>query len=172
MIPGLVIIFNFSFNEGVVSDLLKIAKVIPVYKNNEDHLLNNYRPISIISIFDKVLEKLMFNRLQKFLDKNDIFYKYQFSFRKNHATSHTLMDVTDFIYKGLDEGKFVFGLHIDLKKAFDTAAHNILLYNMQHYGIRGSALEWFKSYSKERKQFTKVNGVKSDMEQLLNFGVR
>ena len=81
------------------------------------------------------------------------------------------MDVTDFIYKTLDEGKFVFGLYIDLKKAFDTVAHNILLYKMQHYGIRGIGLEWFKSYLKERKQFTKVNRVKSDMKQLLNFGV-
>ena len=69
------------------------------------------------------------------------------------------MDVNDFIYKALGEGKFVFGLFIDLEKAFDTVAHNILLYKMQHYGIRGIALEWFKSYSKERKQFTKVNGV-------------
>ena len=65
------------------------------------------------------------------------------------------MDLTDFIYKALDEEKFVFGLYIDLKKAFDTVAHNILLYKMQHYGIRGIALEWFESYLKERKQFTK-----------------
>ena len=115
MIPGLVIVFNLSFNEGVVPDLLKIAQVIPVYKNNERYLLNNYRPISILSIFDKVveLERLMFNRLQKFLDKNDIFYKYQSGFQKNHATSHALMDVTDFIYKALDEAKFVFGHYID-----------------------------------------------------------
>ena len=143
MIPGLAIVFNLSFNEGVVPDLLKIAKVIPVYKNSERYLLNNYWPICILC---KVLERLMFNRLQNFLDKNDIFYKYQFGFRKNHATSYALMDVTDFSYKALDEGKFVFGLYIDLKKAFDTVAHKILLYKMQHYGIRGIALEWFKSY--------------------------
>ena len=126
MIPGLVIVFNLSFNEGVVPDLLKIAKVILVCKNNERYVLNNNGPISILSLFDKVLERLMFNRLQKFLDKNDIFYKYQFRFRKNHATGHALMDVTDFIYKALDEGKFVFGLYTDLRKAFDTVAHNIL----------------------------------------------
>ena len=95
------------------------CKVILVYKNNERYLFNNCRPIFIPSISDKVLERLMFNRLQKFLDRNDIFYRYQFGFRKNHATSHILMDVTDFIYKALDEGKFVFGLYIDLKKAFD-----------------------------------------------------
>ena len=146
LIPGLVIVFNFSFNKGVVQDLLKIAKVIPVYKNNQHYLLSNYRPISILSTSEKVLERLMFNRLQKFLDKDDVFYKYQFGFRKNHATSHALMDVTDFIYKALDEKKIVFGFYIDLKKAFDTVAHNILLYKIQHYGIKGIALEWFKSY--------------------------
>ena len=145
MIPDLVIVLNLLFNEGVVPDLLKITKVISVYKNNECYRLNNYRPISILSIFEKVLERLMFNRLKKFLDKNDVFYKYQFGFRKNHATSHALMDVTDFIYKALDEGKFVFGLYIDLQKDLDTVAHNILLYKMQHYGITGIALEWFKS---------------------------
>ena len=135
---------------------MKIVKVIPVYKNNDRYLLNNYRPISILSIFNKVLERVMFKKLQKFSDKNDIFYKYQFGFQKNHATSHALMDVIDFTYKALDEGKFVFGLHIDSKKAFDTIAHNTLLYKIQHYGIRGIALEWFKSYLKVRKQFTNI----------------
>ena len=94
---------------------MKIAKVIKVYKTNGRYLLNNYRPISSLSISDKILEKLMFKRLQKFLDKNDIFCKYRLSFRKSHATSHALMDVTDFIYKALDEGKFVFGLYTDLR---------------------------------------------------------
>ena len=82
----------------------------------------------------------MLNGLNPFLNKNNILYKYQFGFRKNHATTHALTEVIDYIYKSLDEGNYVFGIYIDLKKAFDTVEHKILLYKLQYYGIRGLAL--------------------------------
>ena len=75
----------------------------------------NYRPISLLSVFDKLIEKVMLNRLLKFLEKNNILYKYQFGFRKNHATTHALTEVIDYIYRSLDEGNYVFGIYIDLK---------------------------------------------------------
>ena len=99
----------------------------------------------------------------QFLNKNDILYKYQFGFRKNHATSNALTEVIDHIYKSLDEGNYVFGIYIDLKKAFDTVQHQILLYKLQPYGIRGIALEWFDSYLSKRKQFVVTNGIQSDI---------
>ena len=113
----------------------------------------------------------MLNRLLQFLNKNDILYKYQFGFRKNHATSNALTEVIDHIYKSLDEGNYVFGIYIDLKKAFDTVQHQILLYKLQHYGIRGIALEWFDSYLSKRKQFVVTNGIQSDILESSDYGV-
>ena len=90
----------------------------------------NYRPILLLSVFDKLLEKVMLNRLLQFLNKNDILYKYQFGFGKNHETSSALTKMIDHIYKSLDEENYVFGIYIDLKKAFDTVQHQILPYKL------------------------------------------
>ena len=125
-IDGLVIIFNKSFREGCFPEILKIAKVIPIYKGDDAANPNNCRPISLLSVFDKLLEKLMYNRLDSFLHKHKIFYKYQFGFKKNHATTNAITEVTDYIYKSLDEGNYVFGIYIDLKKAFDTVTYSMI----------------------------------------------
>ena len=128
IVNGLVIILNKTFEEGKFPEMLKIAKVIPIFKGENPTI----RPISLLSIFDKLLEKVMYNRVNAFLTKHKIFYKYQFGFRKNYATADALSEVIDFIYKSLDEGNFVFGIYIDLKKAFDTVQHRTLLYKLQH----------------------------------------
>ena len=125
----------------------------------------------MLSVFDKLIEKVILNRLLKFLKKNNILYKYQFGFRKNHATTHALTEVIDNIYKSLDEGNYVFGIHIDLKKAFDTVQHQILLQKLQHYGIRGIALNWFNSYLSNRKQFVVTNRIQSDILELSALGI-
>ena len=113
----------------------------------------------------------MLNRLNPFLIKNNILYKYQFGFRKNHATTDALTEVKDYIYKSLDEGNCVFGIYIDLKKAFDTVEHKMLLYKLQYYGIRGLALEWFKSYLSNRKQFVLINDTHSNDIDLCEYGI-
>ena len=120
MIPGLVIIFNKSISQGIFPELLKTAKVIPIYKKDDTNFAKNYRPISLLSVFDKIIEKLVYKRVQSFLSKHNILYKYQYGFRTNFSTTHTLLDVLNYIYTALDEGKYVFGIYIDLKKAFDT----------------------------------------------------
>ena len=109
---GLVIIFNKSFKESHFPELLKIAKVIPIYKGDDPTNPSNYRPISLLSVFDKLLEKLMYNRLDPFFQKHNVFYKYQFGFRENHATNNALTEVMNFIYNSLDEGNYVFGIYI------------------------------------------------------------
>ena len=149
--------FNKSFKEGHFPELLKIVKVIPIYKGDDPTNPSNYIPISLLSVFDKLLEMLMYNRLDPFFQKHNVFYKYQFGFRKNHATNNALTEVMNYIYKSLDEGNYVFGMYIDLKKAFDTVQHKILLYKLQHYGIRGLAFQWFESYVSKRKQFLVLN---------------
>ena len=137
---GLVIIFNKSFEEGQFPELLKIAKVIPIFKSEERTDPSNYRPISLLSVFDKLLEKLMYNRLNPFFQKHNIFYKYQFGFRKNHATANALTEVIDYIYKSLDEGNYVFGIYIDLKRLlilcntkYSCTNSNIMEYADSHF---------------------------------------
>ena len=124
-----------------------------------------------LSVFDKLIEEVMLNRLLKFLNKNNILYKYQFGLRKNHATTHALTEVTDNIYKSPDERNYIFGIYIDLKKAFDTVQHQIFLQKLQHYGIRGIALEWFNSYLSNGKKFVVTNGIQSDILELSGYGV-
>ena len=171
IIPALVIVFNKSMKTGVFPDLLKVAKVIPIYKDDEADLPKNYRPISLLTIFDKLLEKVVYTRVKSFLDKHRVLYKYQFGFRSKSSTTYALLDVLDYIYTSLDQGKYVFGVYIDLKKALDTVSQKILLTKLEHYGIRGLALNWFSSYLSNRSQFVFINNVSSSIISTCNYGV-
>ena len=122
-------VYNLSFSCGVVPDALKISKVIPIYKKGERDIVGNYRPISILNTFEKILEKLMYKRLYEYLSVNHPLYKHQFGFRKHHSTSLALISVLDEIYHELDSGNVVLGIYFDLQKAFDTVDHSILLKN-------------------------------------------
>ena len=104
----------------------------------------------------------MYEHLYKFLEKHEISYTLQFGFRASHSINHALVSLTEAIKNSLDNRKFGCGIFIDLQKAFDTVNHNILLMKLEHYGIRGTALDWFKSYLSDRKQFVSVNGSNSN----------
>ena len=172
-IPLLEHLFNLSFNTRVVPEKLKLAKLIPIFKKvlDEERLEpGNYRPISLLSIINKLLEKLMYKLLISFVNKHKVLYKYQFGFRKNHSTTLALIEITDNILKDLEEGMHTAGIFIDFKKAFDTVDHNILFSKLEHYGIRGQALDWLKSYLTNRQQFAYVNG-KNSTKQKITYGV-
>ena len=143
---SLAIIFNESITLGIFPDKLKCAKIIQIHKKGSPTDPSKYRPISLFSIYSKILEKLMYKRLYKCLDKMDAFHFLQFGFREKHSTNHALISMTETIQNTLDNGKYSCGIFIDLKKAFDTVNHSILLKKMDHYGIRGIALDWFSSY--------------------------
>ena len=159
-------IFNSSLFEGEFPNQLKVAKVVPIFKNGDAMLVSNYRPISLLNVLSKILERLVYKRVLDFLNKNDILYKYQFGFRTGFSTSLALMEVTDMIYDCLDNNLLVLGLFLDLKKAFDTVNHEILLQKLYHYGIRGSLFKWFESYLFNRTQYTCINGTSSTMLQV------
>ena len=130
-------LINKSIHQGIFPDDLKIAKVFPVYKSGDKSNISNYRPISVLSFFSKVFEKIMYNHVIDFINTNNLLSKQQFGFRKHHSTNHAVITLIDQISAALDCGKAVVGCYIDLKKAFDTVNHRILIEKMQRYGIRG-----------------------------------
>ena len=139
-------IINHSLSKGVFPECLKTAKVIPLFKKGDETLCSNYRPISLLSCFHKLFEKVMKSKLLEYLDENNVLYKYQFGFRKTHSTNLALLEVTEQLYANLDVDNYGLGIYLDFQKAFDTVNHEILLDKLHHYGIRGNILDWFKSY--------------------------
>ena len=166
----LLFLFNLSLSTGTVPDRLKLAKVIPIYKKGKVSEITNYRPISLLNTFDKMLEKLIYNRLLTFLNKHNILYTHQYGFRTNHSCSLALIDAIDTIYGYLEKKEYVIGTFLDLSKAFDTVDHNILLYKLENYGVRGVANQWFKSYLSNRQQYVSINKIKSK-NMIVKYGV-
>ena len=163
-------IMKLSLKKGIVPESLKTAKVMPIYKKNDKTDPGNYRPVALLSIIDKVLEKLMYARVIKFLEQYKVLYKYQFGFRKNHSTVQAVIEIVDNIIEEIENNNLVAGIFLDLSKAFDVVDHKILLQKLEHYGIRGTCLKWFESYLTNRKQYTVVNGIKSNTE-VVEYGV-
>ena len=147
---------------------LKIARVTPIYKPGSTctRTVLNYRPISVLPVFSKLVEKLVHKRLLNFLDTSNLLYQRQYGFRPRHSTLSALLDLTTQLYNSADSNKYSIGIFLDLSKAFDTVDHNILLHKLQHYGIRGISLDWFKSYLSERSQCTCFNNSNSDWLQV------
>ena len=163
-------LYNCSFNSGIVPNKFKIAKVIPIFKKGSYTVFLNYRPISLLSVFNRILEKLMYKRLITFFKKNKIFYSGQFGFRANHSTVHASLLITNKIQRAIEKRMYSCGIFLDFSKAFDTVDHKILLGKLEHYGIRGLAKTWFCWYLSNRSQFVLLGNITSD-EKLVTHGV-
>ena len=159
-------IFNLSFETGLFPDQLKIARVVPIYKKGSRLMVSNYRPISLLSNLNKILEQLMHKRICNFLERNDSLYKLQFGFRSKHSTNLALIEITETLRRALDDKKVACGLFVDFQKAFDTVNHKILAEKLKHYGIRGLANNWLVSYLTDRKQHVSILGFLSELKQI------
>ena len=159
-------ICNLSLSNGIFPHELKKAKVIPLFKHGDNQKVQNYRPISVLPFFSKIFEKMMFNRIFDFINANKVLYDYQFGFRQNHSTAMALISLTDKIINAMENGEFAIGVFLDFSKAFDTVDHNILFMKLEHYGIRGLALSWIKSYLYQRTQYVHYLNADSNIKYI------
>ena len=146
----------------IVPDKFKIARVLPVFKKGLETDFNNYRLISLLSFFNRILERLVYKCLIKYINKHNILFNKQFGFRYSHSTDHAILCIVDKIQSAIESGQFSCGIYLDLSKAFDTVNNSSLLEKLEHYGIHGIAKDWFSSYLKNRHQFFSIENTCSD----------
>ena len=163
-------IINNSFSTGIVPTALKSAKVVPIFKQGSTEELSNYRPISILPCFSKLLEKIMYNRLYDYVIKMKILFPFQHGFQAGHSTSMSLLTIQDNISNVIDKKEFSIGVFLDVAKAFDTIDHDILLAKLENMGIRGLNLDWFRSYLLDRNQLVICRGKASKLKTI-KYGV-
>ena len=161
--PILVEIFNDCVNLGTYPEILKTAKVTPLHKKGDKDVVENFRSISILTQINKIFEKLIHARLMTFLNEQNILSKSQFGFRKGHNTSHAINHLSEQVIKSLERKKVCAILFIDLKAAFDTIDHKLLIKKLDHYGIRDNVLGLLSSYLSGRKQFIKSGDIESSI---------
>ena len=145
-------LINLSIETGVVMSEWKQAKGVPLFKSGNKDYLHNYRPISILPILSKILEKAVFHQVHSYLSENSLLSPYQSGFRANHSTRLAVTFLTDKIRGHMDKGLLTGTVFIDLKKAFDTVPHDGLLNMLYRYGIQDQPLSWFESYLTNRTQ--------------------
>ncbi len=136
---------------------MKIAKVIPLFKVGDKHSFTNYRLVSLLSQFSNVLEKLFVIKLDYFIEKNKLLSESQFGFQTKRSTALALMKITEEITTAIENKKYTIGVFVDLKKAFDTIGHKILISKLKSYGVRGVALNWLGSYLDNRLQYVQFS---------------
>ena len=138
-------IVNMSLEQGIVPDGMKLAEVIPVYKANSRDTFTNYRPISLLSNISKTLEKVVHKRLYGFVTKHEILYDGQYGFRPKHSTIDALTEFVSNALPALDNSGHCLAVYLYLSKAFNTIKHSVLIDKLEHYGVRGKALDWLRS---------------------------
>lgn len=166
----LLYLFNSSLNNGIFPDCLKISSVIPVFKNGNKDDIENYRQIHLLSVFSKLLEKFTTSRVLEFLKLKNVLTPCQHGFRPGKSTETASFYFIDYIYKNLDQGKYVVSILFDLTSAFDTVNNAFLAIKLENIGIRGKILDWIISYMSTRKLTVKYQNVVSDLNDV-NLGV-
>ena len=166
----LALIFNESFWKGVFPEKWKVARVKPIFKSGQQSDMNNYRPISILSGVSGLFEKLVCDQIFVFLAAKNLLSSNQFAYRKLHSTITSLMNVTDTWYKNIEEKRINVSLLLDLRKAFDSSNHSILLPKIGKYGITQNEVAWFTSYLTDRKQYCYLGG-KGSKKQKVTCGI-
>ena len=161
-------VINRSLQEGIFPDNMKRSDTIPLYKTKEKYYTTNYRPISLLLTLSKILEKVVYKRTVKFLDKNGIIYNSQYGFREKHSCIDAVMELTTEILKSKENNLHTASVFLDLSKAFDTLDPKILIKKLEKYGLRGVVLNWFESYLTNRQLRVKCEVAKETKAQYSN----
>ena len=164
--PILSCLINECFSTGIFPKCLKIARVTTIFKGGDPYCPSEWRPISIVPILSKIIEKLVSYRLNKFLIKNNILTKNQFGFRSKHSTAHAIMNVNEQVLANRDCQRHTLSIFLDLSKAFNCVDHKILIGKLERYGITGTPLNFFRSYLSDQYQFTRVNSSDSEWRKI------
>ena len=170
LISPLTFLINQSLALGIFPDKLKIAKILPIYKKGDEHILDNYRPISILPAFSKIYEKVIFQQINTFFKTNKLYNSNQYGFREKHSTEQAALELIDRIILEMDKCCNPLTIFIDLSKAFDTVDHKILLQKLNYYGIRNRSLMLLESYLTNRKQYVQIDDTIS-AEIIITHGV-
>ena len=156
-------LYNFSLIERVFPMLMKIARIIAIHKSGLESIIDNYRPISILPVVSKIFERLTLDRMMNFITAHDILTFCQFGFRRGKNTTHAVIKLMSHILPAYQNKIYSACFFLDLRKAFDTVNHRLLLEKLEHYGFRGLCHDYLKSYFKNRKQYVQIDGQKSDL---------
>ena len=163
-------IINASYSLGIFPEDLKLARLTPVYKRGNKQDPSNYRPISSLPYISKIFERNITNQLTSYFDKHRLISKFQFGFQKNITTADALIHLTEAIYNSLNHKQHFLSILIDLKKAFDTMNHDILLKKLDLYGVRGVPLALIRSYLTDRPCYVSINNANSSLKNM-NIGI-
>ena len=155
-----------SLQTGDVPEQWKIARVVPIFKKGDTDLISNYRPISVIPVLAKIVEKFVTKQTQKYLNDNGIYYDNQSGFRPLFSTNTALLNLSEDILESMNNGDVTGAVMLDVQKAFDSIDHFILLAKMGYVGMSPNVIKWFRSYLSSRKQYVVLNGVKSDIMEV------
>ena len=160
--PTLCYFVDNAFRLGRFPRNCKIEKIVPLFKTGKTEELTNYRPISILTCFSKIFEKLIYSRLISFFRKNPVLHDYQYGFRNGMSTTHAVLDVITSTCDQINNEQYTGLILLDFKKAFDTICHTKLLHKLEQYGIRGEALKLLHSFLSNRQQFVSFQNLSSN----------
>jgi hypothetical protein len=163
LVQSITLIMNQCINTGIFPSNLKLAKVIPIYKKNNRTILNNYRPISLLPVISKIFEKILHNQIYKYFKSNNLFTENQYGFLEGLSTELATMELTNRLYKYMDDNKIPISVFIDLSKAFDTIDHHILIHKLKYYGLEGASLRLITNYLTERTQYVAYDDCNSSI---------
>jgi hypothetical protein len=167
IVKPLTIIINQSLHNGIFPQKMKIAKVLPLHKKNENYLFDNYRPVSLLPSLSKLLEKIMHKQLFHYFDESKLLYDSQYGFRNRHSTELAALEIVDTLVKQMDDNEIPINIYLDLSKAFDTLDHKILISKLQFYGVGGNSLKLLKDYLTNRQQYVVFNNHESEFRKII-----
>ena len=147
-------LFNYSISQNKFPQILQLTRITLKFKKGDRGNVENYRPISNLNPIAKIFDKILHKRLYNYLTEFELLSPQQYGFRFNRGTEHAVSNFMYQVNKSNQNGETLIACYVDLRKAFDSICHDVLLNKLSAYGIRGSALKFFQTYLSNRRHYT------------------